>query len=67
MTLNTIQAERYTAETIHRHTKRALIGTAYVRTDYTDVLVIAVPFTIDGETFLMDVWGEPDGTIYGEW
>lgn len=67
MTLNTIQAERYATETIHRHTRRAIIGTGYIHPDYTDALVIAVPFTIDGEEFLMDVWEEPDGTIYGEW
>lgn len=61
--LNTINAERYTQETI----PGALAGTATMsNVDGTPVVV--VPFTIPAENFTgsMDVWVE-NGTLYGEW
>lgn len=66
ITLNTISAERYTHETIATHSPQVIVGTAYVRADYPEILVIAVPFTIDGQAYSMDVWEEASG-LYGEW
>lgn len=63
--LNSIIAERYVSETV----KGSRVGSAFIFTDeYTDCLVYRVPFTLpEYGDCAMDVWQEPDGSIYGEW
>lgn len=63
--LNSIVAQRYTVETV----PGALTGTIELLPDYDDIAVYRVHFTFadDPAPHSMDVWEEPDGTLYGEW
>lgn len=64
ITLNTMIADRYTCETV----PGARVG-EIVQRACDETIIYHVRFTLPdmAGNFVMNVWQEPDGSIYGEW